>query len=328
MPLFGKNMLQLIRWKNLLFLGLLQTLMFFGVLKPILAKYAISLPYEYPIFGLLLAATLFIAAGGYIVNDYFDTKIDQINKPTQVIVGNKISRNAAGWAFQICFAVGIICGIVLAILLSKLNIAILFAVISGMLWFYSSSYKRIFLLGNLIISLCSFLSVFSLGYLSGICLENKYGLIIYNTSILTEIYGWFAAFGLFAFLFTFIREIVKDVEDIEGDREMECHSLPIVLGINTTKIVLSVVTLISTLVVGYFCFYLNPFTTDSISIKYYIFGILIPCIILIFWIGKAAKRRDWRQISTFVKFIMLVGTLYAAVVGYLFVLNYSYILNA
>ena len=114
-------MLQLIRWKNLLFLGVLQTLMFFGVLKPIMAKYAITLPYEYPIFGLLLAATIFIAAGGYIVNDYFDTKIDQINKPTQVIVGNKISRNAAGWAFQICFALGIACGIALGILLSKLN---------------------------------------------------------------------------------------------------------------------------------------------------------------------------------------------------------------
>ena len=321
-------MLQLIRWKNLLFLGVLQTLMFFGVLKPIMAKYAITLPYEYPIFGLLLAATLFIAAGGYIVNDYFDTKIDQINKPTQVIVGNKISRNAAGWAFQICFGLGIACGIALGILLSKLNIAILFAVISGMLWFYSSSYKRIFLLGNIVISLCSFLSVFSMGYLAAISLEKSFGVLIYKTSILNEIYGWFAAFGLFAFLFTFIREVVKDVEDIEGDREMECHSLPIVLGVNTTKIVLTIVTLVSTLIVGYFCFYLNPFNTDNISTKYYIFGILVPCIILIFWIGKAEKRRDWRQISTFVKFIMLVGTLYAAVVGYLFILNYSYILNA
>lgn len=321
-------MLQLIRWKNLLFLGVLQTLMFFGVLKPILAKYAIDLPYEYPIFGLLLGATIFIAAGGYIVNDYFDTKIDQINKPTKVIVGNKISRNAAGIAFQTCFGIGIICGIILALLLSKLNIAILFAVISGMLWFYSSSYKRIFLLGNLVISLCSFLSVFSVGYLAAISLENKYGALIYNTSILSEIYGWLAAFGLFAFLFTFIREVVKDIEDIEGDREMECHSLPIVLGVNTTKIVLTVVTLISTLVVGYFCFYLNPLATDNISTKYYIFGILIPCIILIFWIGKAEKRRDWRQISTFVKFIMLIGTLYAGIVGYLFVVNFPYILNA
>ena len=321
-------MLQLIRWKNILFLAVLQTLMFFGVLKPILAKYTIALPYEYPIFGLLLGATLFIAAGGYIVNDYFDTKIDQINKPTQVIVGNKISRNAAGWAFQICFGIGIASGIALGIILSKLNIAILFAVISGMLWFYSSSYKRIFLLGNLVISLCSFLSVFACSYLAAISLENKYGALIYNTGILSEIYGWFAAFGLFAFLFTFIREVVKDIEDIEGDREMECHSLPIVLGVNTTKIVLTVVTLISTLIVGYFCFYLNPFTTDNITTKYYIFGVLVPCIILIFWIGKAAKRRDWRQISTFVKFIMLIGTLYAAVVGYLFILNYSYILNA
>ena len=295
--------------------------MFFCVLKPILAKYAIDLPYEYPIFGLLLGATIFIAAGGYIVNDYFDTKIDQINKPTKVIVGNKISRNVAGIAFQTCFGIGIICGIILALLLSKLNIAILFAVISGMLWFYSSSYKRIFLLGNLVISLCSFLSVFSVGYLAAISLENKYGALIYNTSILSEIYGWLAAFGLFAFLFTLIREVVKDIEDIEGDREMECHSLPIVLGVNTTKIVLTVVTLISTLVVGYFCFYLNPLATDNISTKYYIFGILIPCIILIFWIGKAEKRRDWRQISTFVKFIMLIGCSYALVVYYLYYIN-------
>lgn len=302
--------------------------MFFGVLKPIMAKYAITLPYEYPIFGLLLGATIFIAAGGYIVNDYFDTKIDMINRPTKVIVGNTISRNAAGWAFQICFGIGIAFSIALAILLEKLNIAIIFAVISGMLWFYSSSYKRIFILGNLVISVCTFLSVFLMGYLAATSLENQYDTLIYNTNIMVEIYGWFATFGLFAFLFTFIREVVKDVEDIEGDREMECHSIPIVLGINTTKIVLSVITLLSTLIVGYFCFNLNPFPTDTISTKYYIFGILIPCTILIFWIGKAEKRRDWRQISTFIKFIMLIGTLYAGVVGYLFILNYPYILNA
>jgi 4-hydroxybenzoate polyprenyltransferase len=115
--------------------------------------------------------------------------------------------------------------------------------------------------------------------------------------------------------------VVKDIEDIEGDREMECHSLPIVLGVNTTKIVLTVVTLISTLVVGYFCFYLNPLATDNISTKYYIFGILIPCIILIFWIGKAEKRSQWKQISQFIKFIMLIGCSYALIVGYLFYLN-------
>lgn len=301
--------------------------MFFGVLKPILAKYVITLPYEYPIFGLFLAATIFIAAGGYIVNDYFDTKIDMINRPTQVIVGDKISRNAAAWAFQICFAIGILCSVGLAIILQKFNIALIFAVISGLLWFYSSSYKRIFLLGNIVIALCTFLSVFLMGYLAVLSMENEYGEILYKYNLVTEIYGWFGSFGLFAFLFTLIREIIKDVEDIEGDREMECHSVPIVLGINATKVILTILTLISTAIVGYFSFVLNPFEFDNITSKYYIIGILVPNIILTAWIWKASKRRNWKQISTFVKFIMLVGTLYAGIVGYLFILNYPYILN-
>lgn len=316
-----KNWFQLIRWKNLLFLAYIVTTLFYGVLMPYLAQYNLLLTNGPLLFGLLLGSTVLIAAGGYVINDYFDTKIDEINRPTKVIVGRSITRSQAGTAFQLLLGLGVLCGLCIAILLRDVTIGLIYIVISGLLWFYSSSYKRQLIIGNLMIAVCAFMTCFMLGYVVNAQLIDTYQPFIYQTTIITDVYAWTASFGLFSFLFTLLREIIKDIDDIAGDREMECHTIPIVWGINTAKIILMALSIIILLLTGYFAFQLVPFATDTITIKYYVFGIVIPMLILLCWIGIAKKRSQWKQISRFVKFIMLIGCSYALIVYYLFYIN-------
>ena len=316
-----KNWLQLVRWQNVLFLGYIVTAIFYGVVMPYLNQYHIALENSILLYSLLMGSTMLIGAGGYVINDYFDTKIDEINRPTRVIVGRSITRAQAATGFQILLGLGALCGISIAVLLQDITVGIIYIVLSGLLWFYSSSYKRQLLIGNLIIALCAFMTCFMVGYVTNLQLVNTYNLFVYKTSILTDIYAWTCGFGLFSFLFTLLREIIKDIDDINGDREMECHSLPVVLGVAKTKVVLLLLTILILLVTGYFAFTLMPFATDNITGRYYIFGLAIPLLILLFWIGKAEKRSQWQQISQFVKFIMLIGCSYAFIVYYLFYLN-------
>lgn len=316
-----KNWLRLIRWKNLLFLAYIITTLFFGVVTPYLDQYGIQLEHAGWLYALLLASTVLIAAGGNVINDYFDTKIDEINRPTKVIVGKSITRAQAAMGFQVLLGLGVACGLGIAILHSNFTVGIIYMVLSGLLWFYSSSYKRQLLIGNLMIALCGFMTCFMVGYVVNLQLINSYQPYIYHTNIISTVYAWTAGFGLFSFLFTLLREIVKDVDDIEGDREMECHTVPIVWGIPVAKTILMGLSIVILLLTGYFTFKLLPFATDTITWKYFVFGIAIPMLILIFWIGQASKRSQWQQISRFIKYIMLIGTSYAIVVGYLFYIN-------
>ena len=141
--------MRLVRWGNLLFLGALVWVMEKWVAVPILnaAAYGEQMPWY--ILLLLEIAVILIAAGGYVINDYFDVKIDRINRPDAVIVTRTISKPAA-MRLSICLsAAGAACGILEAILLRSMTIGILFVIVPGLLWFYSSSYKRLFMIGNL-----------------------------------------------------------------------------------------------------------------------------------------------------------------------------------
>lgn len=316
-----KDYIKLIRWPNLLFLGALNALVYYMVVCPILNIYSIKLDNELWIFILLIISNIFIAAGGYVANDYFDTKIDEINRPTKVIVGKTKTRKQVAVYFQILFGIGIIAGIILSILLKDYTLAFVYITIPGLLWFYSSSYKRQFLIGNIVVGICTFLVIFIIGYAANTALFNQYDELIYQTNIITEIYKWTASIGLFAFLLTLIREIVKDMEDIEGDREMECRTMPIVWGINKSKIVVAVLSTITLLIVAYFTFYKIPFENDPVSIKYFIFGIVLPFVVMFYLLGKAQSRRDFAQISLLLKYIMAVGSLYCVFIYYLILLN-------
>ena len=124
-----------------------------AIISPIFDKYGLTTLLPAFAFWLMVLATVLIAAGGYVINDYFDLKIDRINRPESVVIGERLSKQSAMRLYIALTGVGVLIGIVLAVWLKNISLGFIFVIVPGMLWFYSSTYKRQFLIGNVIVSL-------------------------------------------------------------------------------------------------------------------------------------------------------------------------------
>lgn len=310
-----RNILQLVRWSNLFFLGALIYVMEKWVVVPILDDVAFGEQLPWYILLLIAAATILIAAGGYVINDYFDIKIDRINRPDQLIVTQYISKENAMQLSIGLSGVGMVCGLVAAWLLRSSTIAILFAIIPGLLWFYSSSYKRLLIIGNVTIALLSALSPMMIAIANVAQLQLKYSTILPYTTLEHDIYAWVGGFSLFAFLLTWIREIVKDLQDQMGDRELECHSMPIVWGNIVTKIVVTALIVLTTFLIGWFWYSLLPFdhSWQSFSTRYIVLAIIIPLWGALWLLWAAKIPSDYRTCQQVLKLTMFLGMLYSFV---------------
>lgn len=310
-----KNILQLVRWSNLFFLGALIYVMEKWVVVPILDDVAFGEQLPWYILLLIAAATILIAAGGYVINDYFDIKIDRINRPDQLIVTQYISKENAMRLSIGLSGVGMVCGLVAAWLLRSSTIAILFAIIPGLLWFYSSSYKRLLIVGNVTIALLSALSPMMVAIANVAQLQLKYSTILPYTTLEHDIYAWVGGFSLFAFLLTWIREIVKDLQDQMGDRELECHSMPIVWGNIVTKIVVTALIVLTTVLIGWFWYSILPFdySWQSFSTRYIVLAIIIPLWGALWLLWAAKIPSDYRTCQQVLKLTMFLGMLYSFV---------------
>lgn len=310
-----RNILQLVRWSNLFFLGALIYVMEKWVVVPILDDVAFGEQLPWYILLLIAAATILIAAGGYVINDYFDIKIDRINRPDQLIVTQYISKENAMRLSIGLSGVGMVCGLVAAWLLRSSTIAILFAIIPGLLWFYSSSYKRLLIVGNVTIALLSALSPMMIAIANVAQLQLKYSTILPYTTLEHDIYAWVGGFSLFAFLLTWIREIVKDLQDQMGDRELECHSMPIVWGNIVTKIVVTVLIVLTTVLIGWFWYSILPFdhSWQSFSTRYIVLAIIIPLWGALWLLWAAKIPSDYRTCQQVLKLTMFLGMLYSFV---------------
>jgi 4-hydroxybenzoate polyprenyltransferase len=217
---------------------------------------------------------------------------------------------------SICLSgVGIVCGLVAAWLLRSSTIGILFIIIPGLLWFYSSSYKRLLIIGNVTIALLSALSIMMVAIANVAQLQLLYGDIISYTSLEHDIYAWIGGFSLFAFLLTWIREIVKDLQDQMGDRELECHSMPIVWGNIVTKIVVTALIILTTVLIGWFWYSILPFdrSWQSFSTRYIVLAIIIPLWGALWLLWAAKIPSDYRTCQQVIKLTMFFGMLYSFV---------------
>ena len=311
-----KIYLKLIRYQNLIFIAFAQFVMRQVVLVPILQTFGFDATMDTTMLFLLITATVLIAAGGYVINDYFDVKIDFINKPDKQIVGNEISRHKAMLLHQILTGSGVVCGLLLAFFARSFTLAFIFIVIPGLLWFYSASYKRQFLIGNLVIAFISAITILIVGIAQLAFLQKEYGSLVFETPIPTHFYAWIGGFALFSFLLTLIREIIKDVEDEKGDREMECRTLPIKWGIKKTKLFLYCLTALTVILLLLANFYFIHFD-GTLTLRYILFGIILPFIALCYLIYKAIVKTDFHQASNLSKVIMFIGVLYSFVFYYL-----------
>ena len=307
------DIMRLVRWSNLLFLAALVWLMEKWVAVPILDQLAFGEQLPGSILLLIILATVFIAAGGYVINDYFDVKIDRINRPDELIVTRSISKPAAMHLSLSLSGIGIVCGIVAAILLRSLTIGILFILVPGLLWFYSSSYKRLFMIGNLIIALLAALTPMLVALANVAVLQLRYATILPYTTLQHDLYAWLGGFALFAFLLTWIREIVKDMQDQMGDRELECHSMPVVWGDLWTKIFVTALIVLTIAIIGHLWYHVLPFPIrwTSLSTRYIAFGIIIPLLGSIGLLWAAKIPSDYKTCQQLIKFTMLLGMLYS-----------------
>ena len=320
----GLDYLKLIRVPNLLFLALTQFLMWQVATLPLLQLFHFSgISFSY-ITALLMLASIFITAGGYVINDYFDTKIDVVNRPEKVIVGKIIDKEKVMRFYQILTALGIVCGLILSYMARNTTLALIFLVVPGMLWFYSSSYKRMFMIGNLVVAFCAMLSVLIVAIIQVAIVQahiatfdsSWYAHFSIAPQVFRQIYTWIGGFALFAFVLTWIREIIKDMEDERGDREVECRTMPIKWGITNTKIFLLVLTSLTIVVLFIAGNFIIPFD-GMLSVWYINIAVIAPLVVLEYLIFKAKTPADFRQASTLSKIIMLMGVLYSLVFWYL-----------
>lgn len=295
------------RWQNLLFLVFLMWVMERVCAEVLYANgfYEI-LPWWYLV--VLIGASVGVAAGGYIINDYFDIKIDRINRADRLIVTQTISKDEAIWAYRIATGIGVVLGLCASWIIRSWSMAVIFVFVPGLLWFYSSAYKRQFLLGNLIIALSAAMPPILLAMANVGWMDRHFAVIMPYLTWSKDIFYWMSGFAMFAFLLTWIREIVKDLQDQTGDRELECHTLPIVLGEKWTKIIVTILILGTGFLISYFGFMLRARVA---------YPLLIPCCLLVLlfleiallWTAKIPT--DYRRAQLIVKLTMFVGILYA-----------------
>ena len=313
------HFLRLIRYKNLLIIILTQYLMRFSIIKPILEVHNLKLQFTELNFFLLVMALVFVTAAGYVINDYFDTKTDLVNRPDKVIIGKKLNRRWAIKLHVLLNIIGIGLGTYVSFYIKKPILSLVFVFITTLLWFYSTSYKRQFFIGNIIVSLLTATVPLIVILFEIPLLKEQYGLIVNKMpEIITNIILWGSAFSLFAFLLTLIREIVKDIEDFDGDIAFGRKTMPIVLGIANSKLIVVAFIITTLFSLLYFNF---QFLNDKLTLVYFVIFLISPLLFLTYKIVSANTKKDYHLANVLLKFIMLSGILYALLANY-FIVNH------
>ena len=297
--------LKIIRWPNLIFIIITQLLFHYCIINHNLKLILI----EPKINGLnllfIILASVCIAGAGNIINDYFDVNIDVINKPNKVIINQFINRRWAIFWHLILSAIGIGLSFHVAIKINFIWIGILNSIAVLLLFIYSASLKKKFIIGNIIISLLT------AWVLIVLMLPEYFELIKYRIFSLENYYKIFRLgilYATFSFIISLIREVIKDIEDVDGDRQNACKTMPIVLGINSAKVFISVwlIVIIALLVIAQA--YVVSFGWWWSII--YAFAFLIwPLVSIQKKLFKANSNNDYTELSKKVKWVMLFGIL-------------------
>lgn len=292
---------RLIRWPNLFFIFLAQCLFQYCIYQPLYGTVNTNIDTS---FVLMLTASILIAAAGYIINDYFDVNIDQVNKPSKVVVSLIISRR---WVifWHLIFSMAGIYITTIAFPLKDywhLHVANISSVI--LLWFYSTNLKKKNIIGNVVIAILTawsigvvYFSKFSFYQLSHPPVVNAASIRFFKLMVL---------YTSFAFILTLVREALKDIEDMEGDEKFGCRTLPIAWGLKLTKVYISIWIVVVIAVLSIIQLYVISFGW-WIGILYCLILIIMPLLIVLYKLPKAYSSHDFHLLSNWIKFAMLAG---------------------
>ena len=310
--------LKLIRIQNLLIIAFTQYTVRWCLIYPLLKLSGAELQLSNFIFFLLVLSTVMIAAAGYIINDYFDINIDKINKPERLVIGKGIKRRVAIGAHTLINFLAIIIGLYISILVGSWKLVFIHLFWTAGLWFYSTHFKRQFLIGNSIIALFVALVPLVVGVYDLLPVYRFYwGIAPVNN--LNTIWIYIGGISFFAFITTLLREIIKDIEDVDGDAKYGCKTIPIVIGTTYTKYVVILIILFTMVCIA-FLQYKQYLAKDWMAFIYFTLTLQIPFCFLIYKTYSAQTKKDYRIAGNTAKVIMLFG------ISYLFLFTYS-ILN-
>jgi 4-hydroxybenzoate polyprenyltransferase len=299
---------QLIRIGNLIMLVITQLLLWAMVIRPLLSTYGMHTVLSLHSALLLVATTVLQAAAGYVINDYFDRESDRINEKR---ASNYQPQRLKQIHHLFVFA-SLITGSILAYRVHSLALFGIFILIPFSLWYYSSHLKRLPFVGNLLVALLTALSIALTSLVPFLELLSLYKATIYTSSVPTELLKITAFFTLFAFLLTLVRELVKDMEDIRGDQHSGYQTLPIVAGVKTTRVMISVIILLLFPVIGLSTRILLPFN-DLTALIYIAILVMLPLAIALYKLATANSRTHYHKVSVLLKAIMLCGLGYSIV---------------
>lgn len=295
--------LKLIRFQNLLMLAFMQLIFRYLFLAQSYVDLALT-DFNYI---LLVIATVCIAAGGYVINNIMDQETDEIAKPHNRVVGVSISETVAyNWYIGLTI-VGVGIGFYLANVIYKPTFASMFILVATLLYVYATSFKQIPFLGNFVVALLLSTSIIIIGLfdiLPAIDIDNRFRM--------KEAFDILMHYAIFAFIINLIREIVKDLEDMDGDYQTGINSLPIAFGIQKTKISVAVLTAIAIIVLVYYV-KMNLYELDYVV--YYALAFIVgPLIYFGVKLLNASTKKEFHHLSLVLKIVLFFGILSVAVI--------------
>ena len=297
------HFLNLIRWPNLVIILLSMIFIRWFVIIPLLGAGGMSIVQ----FMVLLLSVLFITTAGYIINDYFDMDADRINKPGTNQVGTTFSVAWAKNAYYLFSALGIAGGLLISWWIGEINYTLIFLFTTGLLWYYSERYQCQIMLGNLVVALLSALSFGLVWFYEFFALKNNAELFSSaqsNFSLISKLVLIYMGFAFFASLF---REMIKDIEDLDGDSRMGCRTLPVVVGSGKAKnytLIVGVIMLAFILYVQYFLF-----LSGYLYLFGYFFALDALLMLMLLKLRRAKDIVDFSNLSGLSKLFMAAGIL-------------------
>lgn len=299
---------RLSRWVNMLMIVLTMLLVKDCLIDPC---YSIIGLYDYSPragFILMIISTVFVAAGGNIINDYFDRAADAINKPNKVLVGNVFTESETKLFYIVTTAFGLICSIAASIIISRWALCLIVIAEIGLLYFYSARYKAVPLFGNFLVSFSTAMVVVIVWLYDILFYMNDFVTFARIEPIMDYMCLFVFAYALFAFVASMVREVVKDLQDCEGDRRCGCETMPVKWGVGVAKGVAIALTIILLCMAVWWQYVMYNYNMDAGSVIL-LFVVDILCVALVMQIINAKETKQYAVASVMAKIIMLVGIL-------------------
>ena len=305
--------LRVIRYKNILILITTQALIYFGLMLPAFERNGITPDMGFSGFFWMSGITSLIAIAGYLINDLMDMAADRINRGNNAIIGRDISFATARWLYLVMVVVGFCLSWYYAYHHKAMSLLFIYPVATAGLAFYSYRLKGIPLLGNIAVA------AFSAGVAAIVWLFERKALTLLeerNPLACRTLVILITAFCLFAFISSLFREVIKDMEDEEGDRAAGIRSTAVGLGSPVSRKLAFITGVI--LFLGILVWTWNDFNSISPWLVWY--GNLLALFTagICYTVRKARHKTDFHQLSQSIKILMGLGIGYLAL--YIFVL--------